>query len=404
MDPVVPELVQGVYADKPPAASAPAPGATAPLIGVPTNDSFANALVITGGRWSFYGDTTSATTEAHEPLTLTVDYNAHLANTVWYRWTAPASGEITLDTLGTTGADDTMIAIFTGSTMKTASRKAADDDVTIDGLVTFLSRIAGFEVIKGTVYHFQVGQIQSSPRDFKLTMSAKYDAPSNDAMADAVVVPAGTWTGHGSTYGASIEPAFEGTNRPDAPAGDPYRRANSVWWRWTAPAGEAMTVTTAGSAGDTYLAIYEKTRYGDLREVAFSDDTPTSASAAITGLQAFAGSTFYFQVGHITSATQAPEDAVQLNFTATTNGPRVTKVSPASGPKAGGTRVTITGTRFTNADSVTLNGSGVPFTLVSSTTITFIAPTSTAGIRYIAVGVLTYGDSLITSAATFTYK
>ncbi len=60
--------------------------------------------------------------------------------------------------------------------------------------------------------------------------------------------------------------------------------------------------------------------------------------------------------------------------------PTVTGISPSSGPTAGGTPVTITGTNFTGATGVTIGG--VPATsvmVVSSTTITAVTPSGTAG-------------------------
>ncbi len=56
----------------------------------------------------------------------------------------------------------------------------------------------------------------------------------------------------------------------------------------------------------------------------------------------------------------------------------VTTVTPASGPLAGGTRVTITGTNFVDVASVTIGGNELgSFTIVSSTKVTGTTPAST---------------------------
>src|SRR5881296_2936604 len=64
------------------------------------------------------------------------------------------------------------------------------------------------------------------------------------------------------------------------------------------------------------------------------------------------------------------------------NGPSsiaVTAVSPVSGPLAGGTSVTITGTNFINVTSVTIGGTELGNrTVVSSTQITGTTPASTS--------------------------
>lgn len=57
----------------------------------------------------------------------------------------------------------------------------------------------------------------------------------------------------------------------------------------------------------------------------------------------------------------------------------VTGVSPASGPLAGGTSVTITGTSFINVESVTVGGNELGSrTVVSATEITGTTPASTS--------------------------
>jgi hypothetical protein len=61
------------------------------------------------------------------------------------------------------------------------------------------------------------------------------------------------------------------------------------------------------------------------------------------------------------------------------SGPTVTSVSPNSGPIAGGSSVTITGTTFTGATSVTFGGVAASFTVVNATTITATVPAGAAG-------------------------
>ncbi len=69
--------------------------------------------------------------------------------------------------------------------------------------------------------------------------------------------------------------------------------------------------------------------------------------------------------------------------------PTVTDVSPAGGPIAGGTAVTITGTGFLGATSVLFEGTAaISFTIVNNTTITATAPAHAFGpVDVIVVGV-----------------
>ncbi len=76
--------------------------------------------------------------------------------------------------------------------------------------------------------------------------------------------------------------------------------------------------------------------------------------------------------------------------------PVLTAMNPTRGPA--GALVVLTGTTLDQAKTVTLNGSSVPFTLVSATTITFVVPTTaTTGL---VAAVASNGAS--TSAGTFT--
>ena len=62
-----------------------------------------------------------------------------------------------------------------------------------------------------------------------------------------------------------------------------------------------------------------------------------------------------------------------------------TVASPSSGPVAGGTVVTITGSGFNSATAVTFDGLPASFTIVSDTEITAISPSHAAGDVTIAI-------------------
>jgi IPT/TIG domain len=82
--------------------------------------------------------------------------------------------------------------------------------------------------------------------------------------------------------------------------------------------------------------------------------------------------------------------------------PVVTSISPSSGPKAGGTSVTITGTGFTGATTVRFGSVAATFRLTSSTKITAVAPAQSAGTRDISVKT-PGGTSAAVTADRFTY-
>ena len=75
--------------------------------------------------------------------------------------------------------------------------------------------------------------------------------------------------------------------------------------------------------------------------------------------------------------TSAVTPASQFTYTAPPSLPTVTGVAPASGPDAGGTAVTITGTGFTGATRVSFGGTPATFTVDSDTEIKASSPAST---------------------------
>ncbi|MFP7759632.1 IPT/TIG domain-containing protein, partial [Marisediminicola sp. LYQ85] len=78
-------------------------------------------------------------------------------------------------------------------------------------------------------------------------------------------------------------------------------------------------------------------------------------------------------------------DSAPLDFTYFAV-PVAVEIDPDSGPEAGGTEVTITGTGFTGATGVTFDGvEGTDFEVVSDTEITVTSPAGTAGIADVVV-------------------
>ena len=80
--------------------------------------------------------------------------------------------------------------------------------------------------------------------------------------------------------------------------------------------------------------------------------------------------------------------------------PTIASVSPASGSTSGGTNITITGTNFTGATSVKVNGVAATNVVVTATSITAKTPAGTVGAKSVAV---TTTGGTATKASAFTY-
>jgi hypothetical protein len=118
----------------------------------PANDNFANAQIVTGCTGSTTGSTFGATSEAGEPSHDPPDATSlSPSHTVWYQWQAPSSGNTTVTT---NGSDfDTVLAVYTGTTVNSLTRIVFNDDVQ-NGVIRTSS--VTFNATSGTVYRIAV--------------------------------------------------------------------------------------------------------------------------------------------------------------------------------------------------------------------------------------------------------
>jgi hypothetical protein len=104
-----------------PGGIATSAGTFSPLL-PPPNDNFASAQILSGNSGTTTTTNTAATKEGGEP--------SHASNrggkSIWFQWTAPASGAWTFTTAGS--SFDTTIAIYTGTALSNLTLVAANDD------------------------------------------------------------------------------------------------------------------------------------------------------------------------------------------------------------------------------------------------------------------------------------
>lgn len=110
----------------------------------PAGDDFANGIVLAGNTGTANGSSTYASKESGEP--------SHAGNvggaSVWWIWTAPTSGQVSFNTLGS--GFDTLLGIYTGNTVNALTGVASNDDS--GGTQSQLSLVAQ----AGTAYHIAV--------------------------------------------------------------------------------------------------------------------------------------------------------------------------------------------------------------------------------------------------------
>ena len=312
----------------------------------PANDNFAKATSISGYYGSASGTTRYATKEEGEPLP---KFKTAATNTVWWTWTAPASGKVQFNTAGS-GIDDTVMGIYRGSSASVLTKVAENDDG-ISG--TYLSSNA-FDVVSGTTYRIcvagygnnnvgsvkvnwsyltkvtvtldangglpshtmscclgrPIGELPTATRSgyafdgwwrsgtrlyptTVITESAAYTArwisrPENDSFANAESISGMTGSVSESTRYATKE---EGEPLPK------FRTAatNTVWWSWTAPASGNVVFNTTNTTFDTVMGSYTGSSLTALTTVAENDDGGPGMTS-ICSFAAVKGTTYYIAV------------------------------------------------------------------------------------------------------------
>ena len=125
----------------------------------PLNDNFAEPTVLSGVNIGVNGSNLRGTKEASEP-----SHAGEIGGkSVWWSWTAPASG---LATVATTGSSfDTVLAVYTGTALANVTRVASDDDSGGNGT----SKLT-FSVVAGVTYWIAVDGFAGAFGDIALSL------------------------------------------------------------------------------------------------------------------------------------------------------------------------------------------------------------------------------------------
>jgi len=250
-----------------------------------TNDNFADSLTLTGEDVSTTGTNIGFTGEVGEPNHAGA---SGVLNSAWWNWTAPTSGNVTIDTFGSDY--DTTLAVYTGSSLGSLTEIASNDDS------GSLQSQVDFNTVAGTTYQIAIDGYSSSTGDIALNIDSLDDTPgeTNDNFADSL-----TLSGEDvSTTGTNI--GFTGE------VGEPNHAGasgvlNSAWWNWTAPTSGNVTIDTFGSDYDTTLAVYTGSSLGSLTEIASNDDSGSLQSQV--DFNTVAGTTYQIAIDGYSSST-----------------------------------------------------------------------------------------------------
>jgi subtilisin family serine protease len=255
------------------------------------NDYFSSARVLSGTSGSTYDTNTSATRETGEPTT-----RGATASTKWYSYVPTSSGTLTINTNGS--SFDTVLGVFTGSSVSSLTTVASDDD-SGDGFSSSVS----FSVSSGTTYFVQVaswstGQVGAIALNWSLGLASCNGSPVNDNLSCATVLN-GT---SGSTYGSNTSATLEISETDTATI------CKSVWYKVTPAGSGTATFSTYGSNFDTVMTLYRSLSsngsYGSLNYVDQNDDYDFQDLTSYLSNQLLSsGSTYFIRIAGFNSPT-----------------------------------------------------------------------------------------------------
>jgi len=162
----------------------------------PLNDNFADAQLLAGASGTVAGDNTGATLETGEPH----PYVAAYSTSVWFTWDCPADGTYDFHVDPASAIGDTVMGVFTGTTLGTLVEVASSDDDPADRTdLTYTSRVR-FQAVEGTTYRIAVGGYGGGTGTFTLAW-----APAPMTVIGPATLLTSAFTGYEALSSAAID-------------------------------------------------------------------------------------------------------------------------------------------------------------------------------------------------------
>ena len=255
----------------------------------PANDTFVNRLDLGNALpVSATGTNVEATEEDREQLP-----GLGLA-TVWWRWTAAATGRVEVNTKGSLEAGepmDTVLAVYSGTSLASLVQIAVNDE-SAEGLTSLLR----FTATSGTTYVIQILGYEGAEGSLKLNLKAGPPLPANDAFANALTLSTGV-TASGTTDGATLQASEAVPLGIDAPS-----YSGSSWWAWIAPATGWVRLAVTGATYDQIVSVWTGSAVNALTPVISN----TGGFTSDLYFQATMGTRYPVAVGNLFSAGGVP--------------------------------------------------------------------------------------------------
>jgi hypothetical protein len=264
---------------------------TTPQVTAPLNDNFVDAIPL-GTSGSLSQSNVEATAQPGEPYHCNGAGAASASenNSLWYKFTAPASGVLTIGTQSVNPLlpFDSVISAYTGSAVNALTPIAHGDDYLNN---SSHARIT-FSVIAAQTYYIAVDGYLEDVGAFNLSW-AYTSAPQNDNFANALDL--GTQT-YGPNFGLT-DSNTNATSELGEPIHDPSLPGvtNSIWYKWTTTVPLSMTFRASGPT-DAVIAVYTGSSVNSLTLITRNDDYGPFNGASRVTFFANPGTTYYIAI------------------------------------------------------------------------------------------------------------
>ncbi len=249
------------------------------------NDGYRAATALTPPSGTVTAGNNGATKEAGEPA---IAGNAGGAS-VWWKFRAPATGTLRLNTAGSTF--DTLLGVFRGTSAAGATQVASNDNAS----ATDPTSAVVAKVKRGVTYRIAVDGLNAGAGAGQGAVRLFYRyAPVNDDIKKATSLKGKKGKKASSNVGAGKQ-----RKEPGKIAGK--KSGHTVWYKYKAKRAGRLTVDLSGSKFNTLLGVYTGSKLKKLHKVAADDNGGKKKSSRVS-FSVKKGQTYRIAVGGVKSA------------------------------------------------------------------------------------------------------
>lgn len=266
---------------------------------VPPNDDFEQRIFLSNSVSKVMGTTVGATAQTNDPVV----YLSRGGQTVWYAWTAPATGKLTAS------ANNLLVGVFSGTNLSKLKTLAGGQGS------------ASLMVTNGLAY---VIGVDGGAADFRLTLDLfKSVSQMNDIFASRLTLAGPSTEVTNNNSAATVE--------ADEPIPANGMANGTLWYQWKAPANGLARFYAAGDGFVPVICAYQGTVLKKLKRVASSLNMTLTTSVFCT-LPVKAGTTYVISVDGLYPSGRGKiivgVDLTTFQMTSPTSGATISAAAP----------------------------------------------------------------------------